>query len=86
MKKKKVLKIAILAEKYSPDPKWYVDVILKLITLAGDFVAEDIWHRVIQIITNNENLQEYAAETMLEVKKKFFFFLLLLLLVFFLNV
>jgi AP-2 complex subunit alpha len=38
-----------------------VDVILQCISLAGDFVTEDIWYRVVQIVTNNEDLQEYAA-------------------------
>ena len=41
----------------------YVDVILQCISLAGDFVTEDIWYRVVQIVTNNEDLQEYAAST-----------------------
>lgn len=41
----------------------YVDVILQLITLAGDFVTDDIWYRVVQIVTNHEELQDYAAST-----------------------
>ena len=61
-----VLKIAILAEKYSKDLKWYVDTILKLISLSGDHVSDSIWHRVVQIVTNNRDgdLQSYAAERM----------------------
>lgn len=57
-----VLKIAILAENFAMDDRWYIDVILKLIQLAGDFVSNDIWHRVIQVVTNNDNLQAYAAQ------------------------
>ena len=38
----KVLKVAILAEKYATDYKWYVDVILNLIRLAGDYVSEEV--------------------------------------------
>jgi len=60
-----VLKIAILAEKYATDYQWYIDVIFKLLTAAGDYVSEDVWHRVVQIITNHENLQAYAAEKVL---------------------
>ena len=37
-----VLKVAILAEKYATDYKWYVDVILNLIRLAGDYVSEEV--------------------------------------------
>ncbi|KAG5515677.1 hypothetical protein RHGRI_036653 [Rhododendron griersonianum] len=40
---------------------WYVDVILQLIDKAGDFVSDDIWFRVVQFVTNNEDLQPYAA-------------------------
>jgi AP-2 complex subunit alpha len=59
-----VLKIAILAEKFAVDLSWYVDVILNLISQAGDFVSDDIWHRVIQIVTNKgEELQKYTAST-----------------------
>ncbi|GAQ92348.1 adapitin protein [Klebsormidium nitens] len=55
------LKAAILAEKYAPDLGWYVDVILQLVEKAGDFVSDDIWYRVVQIVTNNDDLQAYAA-------------------------
>lgn len=58
-----VLKISILAEKFATHYSWYVDVILQLIYLAGDFVSDDIWYRVIQIVTNHEDIQEYAAKT-----------------------
>jgi AP-2 complex subunit alpha len=54
-----VIKLAILAEKFASNYQWYVDVILQLITLAGDFVSDDIWHRVIKIVTNHEDVQEY---------------------------
>lgn len=37
----------------------YVDVILQLIDKAGDFVSDDIWFRVVQFVTNNEDLQVY---------------------------
>jgi len=63
-----VLKIAILAEKYAVDLTWYVDVVLNLISQAGDFVSEDIWYRVIQIITNSndDDLKIYSVKTVLK--------------------
>lgn len=62
-----VLKIAILAEKYATDLRWFVDTILKLISISGDHVSDDIWHRVVQIVTNHPqgDLQAYAAATLL---------------------
>lgn len=61
-----VLKIAILAEKFATDLRWYVDTVLQLITIAGSDVSDDIWHRVVQIVTNNDNLQQYTARVMFD--------------------
>lgn len=59
-----VLKVAILAEKFAVDLSWYVDVILNLVSTAGDYVSDDIWHRVVQIVTNKgEDLQSYTSQT-----------------------
>ena len=65
----KVLKIAILAEKYAHDYTWYVDTILNLIRLAGDYVSEEVWYRIIQIVINKQDVQGYAAKTCFEVRK-----------------
>lgn len=46
-----MLKIAILAERYAEDLMWYVDVVVRLVGSSGDFVTEDVWHRIIQMIT-----------------------------------
>ncbi|RHY28003.1 hypothetical protein DYB32_006334 [Aphanomyces invadans] len=59
-----VLKAAILAERYAKDLRWYVDTVLQLITIAGADVPDDVWHRVVQIVTNNEDLQKYTAQVM----------------------
>ena len=61
-----VLKIAVLTEKYATDIQWYVDISLRLIAMAGDHVSDEVWQRVIQIVTNNETLQVYAAQNILE--------------------
>ncbi|PWY69852.1 Adaptor protein complex AP-2 alpha subunit [Aspergillus sclerotioniger CBS 115572] len=60
-----VLKVAILTEKYATDAQWYIDMTLKLLSLAGDHVNDEVWQRVIQIVTNNEELQAYAAHNLL---------------------
>jgi len=43
--------------------EWYVDTILQLISAAGDHVGAEVWYRVVQLVTNNEDLQPYAAAT-----------------------
>ncbi len=69
IKEQMVLKIAVLAERYASNLKWYVDTILKLISISGDDVSPAIWHRVIVIVTNNRegDLQTYVADTMFDV-------------------
>ncbi|XP_077995107.1 AP-2 complex subunit alpha-2-like [Glandiceps talaboti] len=61
-----VLKVAILAEKFASDYTWYVDTILNLIRIAGDYVSEEVWYRVIQIVINRDDVQGYAAKTVFE--------------------
>ena len=62
-----VLKIAILSETYARDYTWYVDTILNLIRLAGDYISEEVWYRIIQIVINKQEVQGYAAKTCFEV-------------------
>jgi len=61
-----VLKIAILAEKFADDLQWYIDVVVRLVTTSGEYVTDDIWYRIIQIITGfgseaSPDLQRYAC-------------------------
>lgn len=61
-----VLKIAILTEKFAKEYEWYLDTVLKLMSTAGDHIGDEIWYRVIQIVTNTIELQEYAAKKVFE--------------------
>jgi AP-2 complex subunit alpha len=63
------LKIAILTEKYATDAQWYIDISLRLLAMAGDHVSDEVWQRVVQIVTNNEELQAYAAQHIFEYLK-----------------
>lgn len=62
-----VVKIAILAEKFALNLQWYLDTMVQVIMVAGDFVSEDVWHRIVHIITNHTDLHEYAAAKMLTI-------------------
>lgn len=66
LREEMVLKIAILTEKYASSYRWYVDTILELISAAGDHVGDEVWYRVVQIVTNTEDLQAYAAKVVFE--------------------
>lgn len=43
---------------------------MELLEKAGDFVSEDIWHRVVQLVTNNATMQPYAARNVADVLKR----------------
>ncbi|KAK8795582.1 hypothetical protein WA158_000239 [Blastocystis sp. Blastoise] len=66
IKEEMALKVAILAERFTSDYEWYVDTILALISVSGDYVSDDIWHRCVQIVSQQEDLQEYTARKMYE--------------------
>lgn len=61
-----VLKIAILVEKFATEHEWYMDMILQLLSVAGAHVSDEVWHRIIQVVSNNEALQEHAARSVLK--------------------
>ena len=60
-----VSKISILASRYSAENE-YVSYIMRLIQVAGDFVEDEIWFRAVRVIHGNDEIQESAAETILE--------------------
>ena len=66
IKEEMALKTAILAERFPKDNSWYCDVIVDLMLYSGDYVSDDIWHRMVQIISQQEDIQEYAARKMYE--------------------
>lgn len=64
-----VIRIAVLVEKYATEYQWYVDISLKLLSIAGSHVSEEVWQRVVQIVVNNETLQSYSVKTILQYLK-----------------
>lgn len=40
---------------------------MQMLERAGDFVSQDIWQRVVQLVTNNEGMQQYAAKNVADV-------------------
>jgi len=62
-----VVKIAILAEKYTTDFTWYLDTLCKVLLVAGEYVAEAIWYRMVQIVINHVDIHPYAANKMFDI-------------------
>jgi len=47
-------------EKYAPSKKWYIDTIVKVLTLAGNFVSQDIISATALFVAETPLLQSYA--------------------------
>lgn len=65
MREELVVKTAILAERYQENIRWYLDSMIEMIAIAGDHVAEAVWYRVVQVVTNDPEVHEYAAQKLL---------------------
>jgi AP-2 complex subunit alpha len=80
LKEEVALKVAILADKYADEYIWYIDTILKMMEVAGDFVTEDIFFRFYQIVVGfedqepNEKIKLYAVEKICKMLDKDYVF------------
>ncbi|KAJ2162856.1 hypothetical protein GGF46_000238 [Coemansia sp. RSA 552] len=66
LREEMALKVAILTEKFATEYAWYVDVMMRLVSLAGDHMGDEVWHRIVQVILGNEELQLYACKIALQ--------------------
>jgi AP-1 complex subunit gamma-1 len=57
-------RLCIVAEKYSPTPRWLIDTILRVMAIAGDFVPESTSHSLLALISQNPDIQSYAVQRM----------------------
>ncbi|KAG5510867.1 hypothetical protein JKF63_06368 [Porcisia hertigi] len=56
-----ILSIALLSEKYCQDYNMYVDIMLAVVSQAGDLCPPGIAHRVVQVVVNDPSVQKRAA-------------------------
>ncbi|KAH6763196.1 Adaptor protein complex AP-1 [Perilla frutescens var. hirtella] len=57
-------KICSIVEKFSPEKIWYIDQMLKVLSEAGNYVKDDVWHALIVVITNAPNLHGYTVRSL----------------------
>lgn len=80
LKEEVALKVAILADKYASEYMWYIDTILKMMEVAGDYVTEDIIFRFYQVVVGfedqeqNEKIKIYAIEKICKMLDKDYVF------------
>lgn len=54
--------IGIAADKFSPNKRWHFDTMLRVLSLAGNYVKEQILSSFIRLIATTPELQTYAVQ------------------------
>ncbi|KAF8733084.1 hypothetical protein HU200_015448 [Digitaria exilis] len=57
-------KICSIVEKFSQDKLWYLDQMFRVLSLAGNFVKDDVWHALIVLMSNASELQGYSVRSL----------------------
>ncbi|KAE9613398.1 putative adaptor protein complex AP-1, gamma subunit [Lupinus albus] len=57
-------KICSIVAKFSPEKIWYIDQMLKVISEAGNFVKDEVWHALIVVISNASELHGYTVRAL----------------------
>ncbi|RVW47209.1 AP-1 complex subunit gamma-2 [Vitis vinifera] len=57
-------KICSIVEKFSPEKIWYIDQMLKVLSEAGNFVKDEVWHALIVVISNASDLHGYTVRSL----------------------
>ncbi|KAK6931085.1 Clathrin/coatomer adaptor, adaptin-like, N-terminal [Dillenia turbinata] len=60
-------KICSIVEKFSPEKIWYIDQMLKVLSEAGNFVKDEVWHALIVVISNASDLHGYTVRSLYRV-------------------
>ncbi|KAK4263261.1 hypothetical protein QN277_028698 [Acacia crassicarpa] len=57
-------KICSIVSEFSPEKIWYIDQMLKVLSEAGNFVKDEVWHALIVVITNAYDLHGYTVRAL----------------------
>ncbi|XP_074295972.1 AP-1 complex subunit gamma-2-like [Silene latifolia] len=57
-------KICSIVEKFSPEKIWYIDQMMKVLSEAGNYVKDEVWHALIVVISNAVNLHGYTVRSL----------------------
>ncbi|OTB14055.1 hypothetical protein K445DRAFT_319589 [Daldinia sp. EC12] len=62
--------IGIAADRYAPNKRWHVDTMLRVLTLAGNYVKEPIMASFVRLVATTPELQTYAVQKLYANLKK----------------
>ncbi|KAG9229386.1 adaptin N terminal region-domain-containing protein [Amylocarpus encephaloides] len=62
--------IGVAADRFSPNKRWHIDTMLRVLSLAGNYVKEQILSSFIRLIATTPELQTYAVQKLYASLKK----------------
>lgn len=62
--------IGIAADKFAPNKRWHFDTMLRVLSLAGNYVKEQILSSFVRLIATTQELQPYAVQKLFVNLKK----------------
>lgn len=62
--------IGIAADRFSPNKRWHIDTMLRVLSLAGNYVKEQILSSFIRLLATTPELQTYASQKLYVSLKK----------------
>ncbi|KAI2608476.1 Adaptor protein complex AP-1 gamma subunit [Hypoxylon fragiforme] len=62
--------IGIAADRYSPNKRWHIDTMLRVLTLAGNYVKEPIMASFVRLVATTPEFQTYAVQKLYANLKK----------------
>ncbi|KAI1394680.1 Adaptor protein complex AP-1 gamma subunit [Hypoxylon fuscum] len=62
--------IGIAADRYSPNKRWHIDTMLRVLMLAGNYVKEPIMASFVRLVATTPELQTYAVQKLYANLKK----------------
>ncbi|PAN08791.1 hypothetical protein PAHAL_1G436600 [Panicum hallii] len=57
-------KLCSIVEKFSQEKLWYLDQMIKVLSLAGNHVKDDVCHALIVVLSNGSELQGYSVRSL----------------------
>jgi len=53
-----------VTERFSPNKRWQIDTILRVLSIAGSYVPEEVCNNLVTLIASHPDLQSYAVQKM----------------------
>eukprot|EP00262_Sarcandra_glabra_P001027 TRINITY_DN11040_c0_g2_i1.p1 TRINITY_DN11040_c0_g2~~TRINITY_DN11040_c0_g2_i1.p1 ORF type:complete len:780 (-),score=154.51 TRINITY_DN11040_c0_g2_i1:239-2497(-) len=57
-------KICSIVEKFSSEKLWYINQMLKVLSEAGNYVKDDVWHALVVVISNAPDFHGYTVRSL----------------------